>query len=177
MRTWTRVLCPTDFSEASLEALDVACSLARRLDASLCLLHVAMSLPPSSNEVRGADYAPVAYEHAVVDDYSAQLHQLMQQRVPRELRGHAVVRFGDAAEEIASAAADEDADFIVMSTHGRTGWRHLVYGSVTEKALRLADCPVLVVRASENPTTETAAAQAALHDGAGVPDDVDNVLV
>jgi nucleotide-binding universal stress UspA family protein len=60
-----------------------------------------------------------------------------------------LVRDGPASEEIVKAAEEQRADVIVMATHGRTGIRHLLLGSVTEKVLRASSCPVLVVRSQE----------------------------
>jgi nucleotide-binding universal stress UspA family protein len=59
------------------------------------------------------------------------------------------VGVGDPAEEIVRLAKTESVDLLVISTHGVTGWRHLVFGSVAEKIIRLADCPVLVIPVHE----------------------------
>jgi nucleotide-binding universal stress UspA family protein len=100
----------------------------------------------------------------------------MQARVPKQLGAHAVVCIGDAADEIAAAAVQQDADFIVMSTHGHTGWRRLVYGSVAEKVLRLADCPVLVVRAGER-SGKAVADSATITKRGDVQHDTESVLL
>ena len=60
-----------------------------------------------------------------------------------------VIRYGDASREIVRIAREEEADVIVIATHGLTGWRHLVFGSVAEKVVRLAECPVLTIRVGE----------------------------
>ncbi|MEJ2081744.1 MAG: universal stress protein, partial [Acidobacteriota bacterium] len=66
--------------------------------------------------------------------------------VDRGIRTRTMVTHGDPAREIVRIARDEDADLIVIATHGLTGWQHIVFGSVAEKVVRTADRPVLTVR-------------------------------
>ena len=72
----------------------------------------------------------------------------MENRIPRGLPARAAIAHGDAATEIVHIADTEAAEVIVISTHGLTGWRHLVFGSVAEKVVRLARRPVLVIPTS-----------------------------
>lgn len=72
------------------------------------------------------------------------------QNVPAELKSRTAIGTGDAADEIVRIAKTEAADLIVIATHGLTGWRHLVFGSVAEKVIRLADRPVLVIPAHDS---------------------------
>ena len=72
----------------------------------------------------------------------------MENRIPRGLRARTAIAHGDAATEIVQIADTEAAEVIVISTHGLTGWRHLVFGSVAEKVVRLVRRPVLVIPTS-----------------------------
>jgi nucleotide-binding universal stress UspA family protein len=75
------------------------------------------------------------------------LQEVVRQRVPEELRTRQIVLLGEAADEIIQISEEIKADIIVIATHGQTGWRHLVFGSVAERVVRLAHCPVLTIRA------------------------------
>jgi universal stress protein A len=75
------------------------------------------------------------------------LQDFMSQKVPKEVSARAIIGHGDAADEIVRIGEEEKADLIVIATHGMTGWRHLIFGSVAEKVVRRAGCPVLTVRA------------------------------
>jgi nucleotide-binding universal stress UspA family protein/quercetin dioxygenase-like cupin family protein len=146
MQTTIRtILHPTDFSENSRLAFDVACSLARACEAKLVMLHV---IYPSSAPL--ADVPPNPLE-------PAELQEQVVGRLPwpefsdRTLHVEHRVAEGDAVSEIVSSAHNLDCDLIVMGTHGRTGIRRLLAGSVAEGTLREADCPVLTVRAPLRP--------------------------
>jgi len=67
--------------------------------------------------------------------------------VSRELHVRQIVVLGEAADEIVRMSEEQRVDLIVIATHGQTGWRHMVFGSVAEKVVRLAPCPVLTIRA------------------------------
>jgi universal stress protein A len=128
-----RLLVPTDFSVCSMRALRYAEELARRFGAEVALVHVDESLVARS-ELSGL-------REAVAEEELERLVALLQARgVP----ARAVVRSGGAAEEI--TAETERADLVVMGTHGRTGLAHVLMGSVAERVVRHASCPVLTVR-------------------------------
>jgi len=74
------------------------------------------------------------------------LDQIVQERVSEGIESQTRVCLGDAANEIVGTAADEHADLIVIATHGLTGWRRFMFGSVAEKVVRLAQCPVLTIQ-------------------------------
>jgi nucleotide-binding universal stress UspA family protein len=75
------------------------------------------------------------------------LQEVINQRVPKELRARQIIVLGGAADEIIRITEEEKVDLIVIATHGQTGWRHMIFGSVAEKVVRLAPCPVLTIRA------------------------------
>jgi len=145
MRTITRVLCPMDFSEASDHALDHAIVLAGWFDASLVALH---AYNPILLPVTGL--ATVEPGAALPDDAElARLGDEMRGRLRRALvegiDTDVVVQIGPPTALIVEIAEKERADLIVMGTHGASGFERFVLGSVTEKVLRKAVCPVLTV--------------------------------
>jgi nucleotide-binding universal stress UspA family protein len=141
MLTIETILHPTDFSECSAPAFRLACSLARDHGARLVVLHV---IPPPIL-VAGGDN--VAAE--IIDDFYAQQRgKLVEVRPPDrgiELK-HQLVN-GDPVEEILRAARDTNCGMIVMGTHGLSGLKRVLMGSVAEGVTRAALCPVVTVRA------------------------------
>ena len=141
------ILCPLDFSESSFKALGAAIEVAAQFRAELVLAHVIpAAVPGVPVDPTFAFAGSEGYEKAVTLNAEEQLTSAAQ-RIPSELRSRKLVVNDDAADEIARVATMENADLIVIATHGLTGWRHLVFGSVAEKIIRLADRPVLVVPA------------------------------
>lgn len=138
-----RVLCPVDFSPSAAHALDHAVRVARLFDADLDVLHavpvvldVVEPFPPVLPDVM----APVV---AAAED---ELRRFAAPARDRHHRVRTLVRQGDAATVIEQAAAELRADVVVMGTHGRTGLRRAVLGSVAERVLHRVACPVLTVR-------------------------------
>jgi nucleotide-binding universal stress UspA family protein len=134
------ILVPTDFSEPSWYALQLACALARDHGAHLLLMHV------------GA--APViAYAEGILpvdaDAYALELRENLgaisvpDANIAVERR---LVMGTDPVSDILHVAEDEPCDLIVMGTHGRTGLRRVLLGSVAEQVVRRATCPVLTVK-------------------------------
>ena len=142
-----RFLVPIDFSEYANQALEYAIGLASKLEARLTLLHV-MQSPPWGG-VDGDVTLPYAYSQ-YIQDLEAEVAHSMQaclKRVTRAgLEGEVAVVPGVPFQEILETAKMQKVDLIVMGTHGRTGLQHVLLGSVAEKVVRLAPCPVLVVR-------------------------------
>jgi nucleotide-binding universal stress UspA family protein len=151
MLPFRRVLVTTDFSETSLEALPVAVEIASHFDAELLLVHVLPVDTPTPWDI--PPYADFGLASLPLPEYETQVRQEVERRLAVVSAKHAhgvtvrgLVGRGDAASEIDRMARAENADLIVLATHGWTGWRHLVFGSVAEKVLREAPCPVLSVR-------------------------------
>jgi nucleotide-binding universal stress UspA family protein len=142
----TRILVPTDFSETADAALDYAGLLAERFGAAIQLLHVLDD--PLEAEGLSAD----AYIGEAPSIRTALLQDAQSRLAHRGVSpdgGSAIERevlFGYGATTIAEYAAIRGADLIVMGTHGRTGIAHLLLGSVAERLVRMAPCPVLTVR-------------------------------
>ena len=146
----TRILVPTDFSATADAALEYAYVLAEQFGASIELLHVL------DDPFVADGMAAEAYISEAPALRSAMLHdaqeKLRHRAIREERRGTPVeteVLFGHGARTIAEYAAERGADLIVMGTHGRTGFAHLLLGSVAERLVRTAPCPVLTVRHPE----------------------------
>jgi nucleotide-binding universal stress UspA family protein len=143
MFTIRTILYPTDFSDHSEYAFQVACALARDYGARLIDLHVLHAeKPPGTDGDGGRGGSPWP------EDYQDSLRgKLTRLRSPYPaVRLEHQIREGSAAEEILRMADDFRCDLIVMGTHGRTGLDRILMGSVAEEVLRRTRCPVLAVK-------------------------------
>lgn len=141
-----KILCPSDFSDASQKALGAAVELALHFKAELIVVHVLPVLPPAPTDPN-ISFAVPEYERALHVDAELRLRALADDIVAKGVTTHTVVGHGDAGTEIVRVAKSEGADLILIATHGATGWQHVVFGSVAEKVVRLAQRPVLTVPA------------------------------
>ena len=136
------ILCPIDRSPSSLQAFDRAIALARWQGARLHVLEVieSVALPAGS----------VSRQHAVPNEARAalekDLRQMLVSRRASDVKVEIVMREGNVVREILAQARDSRADLVVIGSHGRGGVQRLVLGSVAEKVLRQAPCPVLTIR-------------------------------
>lgn len=141
--TPTRVLCATDFSPGSATALDHAVALAAASGATVRLLHVVTPFPIT------APFLDVPGNTQLYDTAAAQSRRALEAEAVRVGRPGVTVEFehreGTVVHEILTAATDWPADLLVVGTHGRGGVERLVLGSVAEKVLRKAPCPVMAV--------------------------------
>jgi len=147
MKLPKEILVPTDMSTYSLSALQYAEIVAEVFGAEISLIHVVprAEKPVEIKKVKGE---PRKEETSIEESRKMISHLLMDKDlVIRSIK--IIVRSGSPAEEIVKAAREIDADIIVMSTHGRTGVRRTVIGSVAEKVVRYALCPVLTVKPEE----------------------------
>lgn len=139
------ILCPLDFSDASLRALEYALSLAREADARVILLHVI-------EEVFGRGEAE-SLAHLTVSDYYRHLEQQATARLETVIPDDAQVWArperrvvnGRAYQEILKTVADEGVELVVMGVHGKGALTRLVFGSTTHRVIREAGCPVLTL--------------------------------
>lgn len=170
--TWLplkRILCPVDQTpvstsappgeqpdcahghgptEAACRALNRAEELAVAFCGELLLVHVVPPTPVPLPPIDGALSPPfdvVAYEEQLREAYRNSLEQLRKERLGRKTKVRVRVVTGDPATEIVRLAKKEKSDLIVLPTHGRTGFTHLFFGSVAEKVVRHAECPVLTL--------------------------------
>jgi len=147
-----RILVPVDFSAYSERATQYACQLAARVGASVELLHVADDPFLSSvwsPDVYLPDPTPLLDE--LVADASIGLSGYASAAERHIVPLHSVVLRGQPAHMIVAHAAACDVDLIVMGTHGRTGLSHFLLGSVAERVLRTAVCPVLTIKLPDEP--------------------------
>jgi universal stress protein A len=146
-----QILAPTDFSEFSKQAIDYAFELAQTFRAKLLLLHV-VELPAYPIE----GLVPSSVGTTLLEDLERQasldLAQVRPETPNAQVEVIRQVVVGTPYRKITEVAEAEKVDLIVMATHGRTGLSHLVMGSVAERVVRMAPCPVLTIR----PTATTA---------------------
>jgi len=145
-----RILCPIDFSDHSRRALDHAVAIARWYESTVTVLNVFSATP-----VAAFGPGPVAFEPLILtnvdrDQLLADTTAFARAEGAPGVPIEAMVREGSPADEIVEQATGMKADLLVIGTHGRTGFDRLLLGSVTEKVLRKASCPVLTVPA-QNP--------------------------
>src|SRR5215472_5001754 len=158
-----RIVCPVDFSEYSGKAYDYAYSLAKHYGAKLFVEHVVQPLQ--------AAYPYYAFPEATLRDTCSQLstdaenglRELVKTHPRNGLQPECVIRQGFPWESILSFAEERSADLIVMGTHGRRGLDRLTMGSVTERVLRKARCPVLAVRKPAHDFVEPDSASDCVH--------------
>ena len=137
------IVVATDFSDASALALEYARVLAKKFGAGLRVLHVVETPRPLGTEII---YAPEAM--SVSDVAIADAQRLMGETVAK-FEGMPVVGqvlLGNPARKIVEYASDHDVDLLVIGTHGRSGLSHLLMGSVAERVVRTAPCPVFTTR-------------------------------
>lgn len=140
---WQRILVPIDFSETSDSAVQHGLELARTFHCALILLHV--------GDKAAADVEtefPLGLDGSMLDAHRERLLKVLTPAEQAQMHPEFVVASGSPAAEIVRCAAEREVDLIVMGTHGRSGVGHVLLGSVAEKVVRTAPCPVLVVRST-----------------------------
>lgn len=139
----SKIAVGVDLSPDSLRAVEHAMVLARRAGASLTMIHIA-GVPSAISEASGDPWAALMRERLAAD--RAQLDEVRQRFAGQGVELSQVIVEGTPDTALAEAARELHADLVVIGTHGRTGLKRLVLGSVTEKTVRLAASSVLVVR-------------------------------
>ena len=146
MTTITTILVPIDFSDASREALRYACSLADRLNASLHVVHATVHPYAAAGYMEFAALPPDLLDDVERGASEALAASLTAEEKTR-YRATLVNRVGAAAEQILGYLREHpEIDLVVMATHGRGSVARLMLGSVTDKIVRGAPCPVLTIR-------------------------------
>lgn len=140
-----RIVVPTDFSDCSQEAWELARRVAAAPGSELVLAHVLTEVP-----LYGEGFLNIETTRKVRDGArkwaESALEDWVSKALAEGLSARAVVRTGVPHKEIVGLAQDERADLIVIGTHGRGGINRVLLGSVTDRVVRLAPCPVLTVR-------------------------------
>jgi nucleotide-binding universal stress UspA family protein len=146
MRLPKLILAPVDFSEHSQEAVQAAANYASCLGAELLLVHAVPAIPklPSAS----AFFHEAEYEDELRKDAEQRLSTLTEELANQGVRARTEIGIAnDVGMEILRMAEHNHVDLIVIATHGITGWHKLLFGSVAEKVVRLATCPVLLLHA------------------------------
>lgn len=158
---YSKIVCPTDFSEPAELALRHALEMARGTPAALHLVHVVepssapMGFAPRvAEEMMEIQQSQEQYAHKQLEDLA---HKPWLRDPGVDLRTEVLV--GNPADAIVEYGREEQADLIVTATHGDTGWRRWVFGSVAEVVVRKAPCPVLVIPAPDGEAGEGSAAE------------------
>jgi nucleotide-binding universal stress UspA family protein len=145
-----RILVPTDFSPYSEVALTYAGAFAEKFHADLFLLHVVQDLALFVPDLVGAAPPLLPTLEQLTTPVREAFDRLVAEHHLQHLPIHPEVREGTPAAEIVRLAKEQEIDLIVMGTHGHTGLAHVLLGSVTEKVVRQAPCPVLTVHHPEH---------------------------
>ena len=143
MPTVKKILAPTDFSELSKLGIRYAFDMARDTGAEVFVYHII----DLGGEWRGIRTDRTFY-HDMLEEHRRLLDKFIADTFPERVnmvKPRPVVEFGSSFKNIVDLAEKENVDLIVMCTHGRTGLDHIILGSVTEKVVARAPCPVLVV--------------------------------
>ena len=150
-----KILLPTDFSGCANYALPYAAAIARATNAHIICVHVVEPITPAVGYTGLADPMPIAdISEQLEDSAERQLPKLAECEECTGLNVEEVIVHGDAAAEIVRVASEQEADLIVISSHGRTGFGRIIFGSTAESVVRHANCPVLVVKPPQEEETE-----------------------
>jgi len=144
-----KILVPQDFSEYSLHALKYATTFAGIFNSELIILHIVEPIVYPADFSFGQVSIP-AMEEEIRKHSEEQLGELVAREVPQNIRATSIIRVGKPFIEIIEVAKTESADLIVISSHGRTGMEHVLFGSTADKVVRKAPCPVLTIRPREH---------------------------
>jgi universal stress protein A len=140
------IMAPTDFSAHSEESVRYACGLAERLGAALHLVHILSEILPVGPDPLLMPVMPPEYYKENEDRARESLGRLLDPGWGTPCSVVTEVCWGSPVESIVSYAVDQRVDLIVIATHGRTGLSHVLLGSVAERIVREAPCPVLTIR-------------------------------
>jgi nucleotide-binding universal stress UspA family protein len=155
--TFQKILVPVDFSDCSMKGLEYAKKLAREFRAKLILLHsIALQYYVASDEYARYDL-PLLLDQ-IDEAAKQQMRDLVQQTNWNGVEVETSIEIGHAGQQICASASDRKADLIAISTHGRTGFEHVLLGSTAEYVVRHASCPVLVVPSRERALPKSAVA-------------------
>jgi nucleotide-binding universal stress UspA family protein len=145
MLPFKKIMSPTDFSEPSNLALEAAIELAGHFSSDLLLVHV---VAPFSTAPAMTGHSAISYSEIMNEMRTSTnnlLKHMIENKIPDHIQAQTQLLEGIPAEEISRCVKEENVDLIVISSHGKSGWKRLMFGSVTDKVIRIAMCPVLIV--------------------------------
>jgi nucleotide-binding universal stress UspA family protein len=145
----TKILLPIDFSVSSYAALETATELANHYRAEVYLLHVVPMSPDSTtSEMPIQTYPEQAYLRDARSYAGKKLATCVATLVAKSVKVHSMVEIGnDVSGNIMEIIERHHIDMVVISTHGISGWKPLVFGSIAEKVVKRVECPLLLLRA------------------------------
>jgi len=144
----TRIVVPIDFSEYSKKAFRYAIDFARSFRAEMVLVYVVEPIVYPADFSFGQVALP-SMERELLQRGEEQLKNLIDKEVPDGIAARSIVRSGKPFVEIIQVAKEENAELIIIATHGHSGIEHVLFGSTAEKVVRKAPCPVLSIRSPE----------------------------
>lgn len=149
MFPFKKILVPTDFSEPSFCGLRMAGEMAKHFDTEILIVNVHKpipKLPTPRVEASETTFDISAYEKKIIAEAENNLIELGAEILGDKIKPRVIVREGEAAHEILDVADEEGVDAIIIATHGRTGLAKIVFGSVAQRVVRRAKCPVVTIR-------------------------------
>jgi nucleotide-binding universal stress UspA family protein len=152
MSRFKQILVPIDFSAHSTAAFEAAVEIAKVFDSKIHLLHCYQIQPGGISPYGIA--IPSSYFSEIRDAASQQLAEWQEKHVPAGVSIDASTMSESPFEAIITVAKEIDADLIVMGTRGLSGFKHVMLGSVAERTVRLASCPVMTVHAPESESAD-----------------------
>jgi nucleotide-binding universal stress UspA family protein len=143
----SKILLPIDFSPSSQAALEMAADLAKHFHAELYLVNVVLMFPTTTLPDLIPEGEFIREARAFADRHLVKCHAAL---TARGVKSTSSVEFGnDIAGSIMEVVDREHIDMVVISTHGISGWHPLVFGSIAEKVVKLAQCPLLLLRSAK----------------------------
>lgn len=144
-----KILFPTDFSESSLDALRYAIVFSKEFQAKLYILHVINEKIFSEGLSLPRVVSVEEMEKEMTEEADKQLRLLIREENGEGIVRETATRRGTPFLEIIRFSKENDIDLIIIGTHGRSGFEHILFGSTAEKVVRKAPCPVLSVRPAQ----------------------------
>lgn len=139
-----KIMVPVDFSDNSVKLLDSAAYVARKFGAKLDIIFVVQSFEDYSGFF--VPHMPIAkFEEDMMRGAEEKMEKYVEENIDQEYVNAAQVLSGDVAEEIIGYASSEKINLIIMGTHGYKGFEKILFGSVAEKVVKTAPCPVLTI--------------------------------
>jgi nucleotide-binding universal stress UspA family protein len=145
MLPFQKILCPTDFSESSNEAIREASELASQFGSELLLVHVVSPLWSAAGAAEAVPPNIMLEEEQLEDEAKTLLQDWINRLQSQGLRVRSILLRGNAADEILRTAEEEKVDLLIIAIRGKTGLSRILFGSVAEKVVRHANCRVLTI--------------------------------
>ena len=143
---FNKILCPVDFSEISRDSLKKAVGLAKQYGARLIVAHVVSGAPWLAPPMPTMSASLVQFQDEIRESAQEALRELVSDLVPEQLENEVILETGDPSSVITKIADENEVDLIVMASREDTAFGRFLFGSVAEKVLRSAGCPILVLK-------------------------------